>query len=155
MAQAPARTAPTEEWRLWKPSVHAPPSPHATTPEEDPGDFTSLGAATGFGVALVGAGALLMWDFRGDSPASASRDAATIVFAVGAPVATALGAHLGNRRRGNVWVSLAATGATMAASLLVLDAIHDSTEGRSRGPYVVVPVLTILAATVTELSTMK
>lgn len=151
MAQAPVRAAPAGEWVLWTPSIEWAAAPPAAAAEEDRGAVTFLGAAAGFGVATLGAASLLTgYALSGGPP-----EHFTPVFVVGAAATTAVGAHLGNRRRGDVWTTMAATGLTLAASVIALDALGDGGNAAPAGLLVTASVLTILAATGTELSTMN
>ena len=107
--------------------------------------FTTVGATAGFGLGVVGSLAVFSMN-----PTSGHRPLEML--ALGGLVAgPALGAHLGNRKRGDVWITLLATGTVVAASGAVLAAVDEP----SPAYFVSIPLVTIGTAALTEILTAR
>lgn len=151
-AQAPLRAEVSPQWERWEPN------PVSATPitgdaEVRLGDMvlTTGGAAIGFGVALLAAGAVLGSNHDGISPDRQDIGTAGVILIAGGTAATSLGAHLGNRSRGDLLLTALGTGAALTGTTALLARADEPASVL----YVSVPALTIGTAAIIQLITTR
>jgi hypothetical protein len=142
-AHLPLETA--SRWERWTPPVGVLSVEPGTLQAGESGDvvLTTVGATAGFGLGVVAS--LVVFSMN---PTSGNSPAEMLALA-GVAAGPAIGAHLANRKRGDVWVTLLATGAVVAASAVVLTAADEP----SLAYFVAIPIFTVGTATATELLT--
>jgi hypothetical protein len=150
-AQAPHRAAPADHWQPWQPSEAVALDPAMDGWEVGGVDMalTALGATAGLGLVFLASSAVLMQGFSGTGPSSRDASAAALLFVTGGTLAGPYGAHLGNRRRGDLWSGIVVTGVAMAASVAALALIDEP----PRSFAIAIPIALIATPTITELVT--